>query len=125
MERKVKIIEGARHARRPSSRVKSEGLQYAADKFKGDEFVGNRDDWAITTKMPDERAQEDIGWKPGPIPKELPVFNGPARGPTDSPFDDKTTATAIMDTQITPRFKAKVREHSKQHVLNYRADHLE
>ena len=123
IERSVKLIEGERHARRPSARVKAEGLQYASEKFTAGGFEGNTSSWATAVKMPDEKEAEDVGWQPGPIVRDLPTFKGPTPGPTDPRLNASATAMAFFNSQITERFRRKVQEYTREKVQEYRTAH--
>ena len=83
VSRNLSLISGERYARRPSALAKKENKRRSTDVLKADEFDGNRDSWASSDMMPEENHEADTGWKPGPIARPLPTFQGPKPGPTN------------------------------------------
>lgn len=80
LERNLTVIEGERHARRPSSLAKKAGQRYPGPPLAADEYAGNRQQWEGTDTFPPEFAEEDVGWLAGPIDRPLPQFKGPTPG---------------------------------------------
>ena len=66
-------IDGARHARRPSAKAKKLGKRRATDLGWADDY-NLPVEWSEEEPMPDEDAENDCGWRAGPIARELLPF---------------------------------------------------
>ena len=91
VSRNLSIISGERYDRRPSALAKKQNRRRSTDVLKADEFDGNRDGWTTKDPMPEEKQESDLGWKPGPVVRPLPSFNGPKQGPTNPSFTKDTS----------------------------------
>ena len=105
MKKNQHNIEGQRWARRPSALIKSVNKRYASEEIIADTYSGSTDDFSSGDMMPDETMQEDTGWKPGPVVRNLPEFHGPRPGPTDPSINEQSSARSIMAGLLTKEFK--------------------
>eukprot|EP00967_Tisochrysis_lutea_P091826 scaffold132158_cov27-Tisochrysis_lutea.AAC.1 len=90
-DRSVKVLDGPRHARRPSSVAKKKGKRNITEVEWADEFDEPEEGWSDEDLMPAETCKEDCYWAAGPIPRGLPPFRGPPPGPTDATMNGRTT----------------------------------
>ena len=82
VEREVEEFEGAKQEQRPHKQARRGDSRRVRDALIADGHTGF-DNPATAVQMPDETREEDIGWKPGPVPgrRRLPTFSGPRQGP--------------------------------------------
>lgn len=123
MIRNLTLIEGPRHARRPSAIAKRAEKRRSSDVLIADEFSCSHESWASPEAMPAEKSEEDGGWLPGPIVRPLPVFKGPKPGPTNPLLNAQSTEVEIMNELLTTEFKMKCREYTIAHAHAHRARH--
>ena len=102
--RELELIEGKRCDRRPSQQARKQGKRRItecewADGFRMDGGWSEDDE-----QMPDEYAEEDCGWRAGPVVRENPTFKGPTPGPTNTDLNWESSYTDVMDELITPEF---------------------
>lgn len=121
MQRTVKEMPGARHARRPWKLARNAGEFNGVDVQWADAF-DPPSDWSEDVEMRVETKLDDCGWRAGPTVRSLPPFQGDTPGPTDSSLDASSTVAAFVDTQITYEFRKKVVEYTHAHCLQYRKD---
>ena len=122
MARNLRSIEGERWSRRPSALVKAADKRYTSEQLVADGYDGNKDNFATAESMPDENMQDDIGWNPGPIVKNLPEFRGPKPGPTVPTIKANSPTREIMSHILTGDFKRLVCKHTYAHVVAWRKE---
>ena len=120
MARNLRSIEAERWARRPSALVRAAGKRYASEWLVADAYDGNRDDFATGDMMPDETMEDDVGWRAGPIVKDLPAFRGPKPGPTVSTIEADSAAREIMSHLLSSEFKRLACKYTHDHIVAYR-----
>ena len=124
LERNLTEIEGARHARRPSSLAKKQDAVSAGSIITAEEYPGNRDNWSdAAEEMPLEYDERDCGWLPGPIDRPLPAFKGLPRGPKNPALKAGAPMDMFVSELLTKGFKEKVIEYSKAHIKEWRKLH--
>lgn len=122
MGRHLTLVEGARHARRPSK------IARRAHHFNGTEIAwadqaAPPDGWTEDDSMPCEARAEDCGWRPGPAKRDVPKFKGMPPGPTDETLSSASHITKFLDSQLTQEFKVKVVGYTIEHCLAFRKAH--
>lgn len=124
--RNLALVEGPRHARRPSKVARKAGSFNAAEVAWPDEYV-QPDSWAEDLPMPKEARPCDEGWLVGPCGahgvRRLPAFAGPTPGPTDDALDASASVLSFFSSQITQEFCEKVVEFTRQHCEQWCATH--
>jgi hypothetical protein len=111
MDRGVSKSDKARASQRPSKMAKDLGFKSVREcpDLQPGGFDGNDDNWAGTDMMPDEAREEDVGWRPGPIKRDIPAFdlgidgNGDAikPGPADPLLTSESGPEDIMERLLT------------------------
>lgn len=124
MGRNLTLIDGPRHARRPSNIARSQGMFNGPDVGWPDSYE-QPDTWATDLRMPQEAKEADLGWKPGPVVRALPTFKGPTPGPTDTSLDSSSSVLRFFNTQITEEFVNKVVDYTVIHCQQWRAMHTD
>lgn len=119
----MKLIEGERHQRRPSSIARKAGFRYSTEVLVADRFEVPGESWLGEERMPNESDSADLGWCPGPIDRELPEFKGPKPGPTNAELHQYSSEVTIMRDLITDRFKKRCQQLTAQHVEMFRKTH--
>ena len=111
MEHGVNKSDKRRASQRPSKIAKDLGhksVRSCPDLIPSG-FDGNDDSWVGSEDMPDEAKEEDIGWLPGPIKRDLPPFdlgtdsNGVAikPGPANPLLTNESGPEDIMERLLT------------------------
>ena len=123
MKPEPETIDGPRHARRPSAKAKKVGKRRATDLGWADEY-DLPEEWSEEDEpMPDEDAEEDCGWRAGPIERERKPFLGPKPGPTNEELTVDSSRSDIMAELISDEFKSKWCEYTCEHAEAYREEH--
>lgn len=122
ISRVLRPVEGPRYARRPSYVAKKNNVLDAASIAWADEW-DQPECWTEVVDMPFENNIRDCGWVAGPATRPLPAFKGPKPGPTDRSLTHSCPPSAFVDTQLTPEFKEKAVQYTKDHCKAWRASH--
>lgn len=120
VERQVTLVrDQSRAERRPSKMARKQGVRVGMKLLKADGI--DFGDWRGKEQMPDEFKEEDLGWKPGPIPGKAALkFKGPKPGPVG--FDDDASATEIIQKLLSDEMLQVVCELAAEHSKLYREE---
>eukprot|EP00967_Tisochrysis_lutea_P108254 scaffold167584_cov23-Tisochrysis_lutea.AAC.1 len=119
-DRNITVMDGPRHARRPSSVSRKQGKKNMTQVQWADEYDQPDEGWSDEDLMPAESLKEDCYWAAGPIARALPPFLGPEPGPTDRSLNEKSSASEIMANLIPLEFKIRWCTYTKQHARAWR-----
>ena len=122
MEHGVKASDKSRASQRPSNQARKMGFKSVREcpDLQPGGFDGNDSDWASTEAMPDEAREEDVGWLPGPIDRDVPEFNGAKPGPADPLLNADSTPEDIMERLLTDDLCNDVIRYAVSHCKHYR-----
>ena len=121
--RELQVIEGKRHARRPSAVAKQQGKRRITECEWADHYEMFSDWSEDDEEMPDEDELEDTGWCPGPLDRDLPPFRGKPPGPTNKDLTPDSARRQIMNELLDHKFKTMWSDFTKEHCRAWRDEH--
>ena len=121
--RVVKQNAAARDSLRPSKLAATAKVRHVRDHLVADGIEGDWDE--PEERMPDEDKEEDTGWRPGPIERDLPTFSdlAPTPGPTCPDLTSESPASQVVERFLPDRLCEALLKNAKAHCVWYRTKH--